>query len=621
MSCFDPWVWCQAVGAMDTLGACLVVAGLCLKTVATLARARTASSVGSHARKSVGRLAARPVLSTVWRRRLRRPAAWALIRACLVAAAAAACLTAGWASVALAYTPETPVVRQAVDRAIKFLESDAADDKRLGARAVVGLALLKHGADADHPKVVGAVRAIQGRLGRMNPQDLEIDIYSTGLSIIFLCELDPSKYRAEIECLLEYLRLRQKPHGGWGYPDRETGDTSMTQYGVLSSWEAKQAGFDIPRQMILAVTLWLLKTQDPSGGFGYQGVVSDSFRLVPQKRVGHGVTAAGLGSVYICADLLGLVDRVQRREDELPPALSEVVEAQPAGPPKPKLPFDPLLLAEAQRRGNRWMFGHYKIDPEGFTHYYLYALERYHSFREVAEKRNNPEPDWYNDGVRYLLTTQADDGTWESRCGKTVDTAFGALFLMRSMKKSIERARAFAGGRLRAAQGLPLLTQRVAVRNGRVVAVPDVQIVGRLLPALNDSSHPRHREAVELLGALPPAQAPELVGTHQQEIVRLVRHQSARVRLAAVRILGAGERLEVVPTLVFALSDPDAEVMLEARDALRRLARKPEGFGLSNEPDAAAIQKAVERWQTWYLGVCPDAVFPEPFDTAPAAGQ
>ncbi len=510
-------------------------------------------------------------------------------------------------------------MRQAVDQAIKFLESDAADDGRLGARAVVGLALLKHGAGPEHPKVVEAVRAIQGRLGKLDPQQLEIDIYSTGLSIIFLCELDPSKYRPEIECLLEYLRLRQKPHGGWGYADRETGDTSMVQYGVLSSWEATQAGFVVPRQAILAVTVWLLKTQDPSGGFGYQGVVSDTFRPVAQTRVGHGVTAAGLGSVYMCADLLGLVPRPRRHDDELPPALGEVVDPEPAGRPKPDLPFDPQLIPEVQRRGNRWMFGHFKIDPPGYTHYYLYALERYQSFREAAENRNDPEPEWYNDGVRYLLSTQAADGSWESKCGKTVDTAFSALFLMRSMKKSIERARAFDGGRLRAAQGLPMLTERVDVRNGRVVAVPDVQTIEQLLPALEDAGHARHGEALELLAALTPAQAPELVRRRQQELAQLVQHNSARVRLATVRILGAGQRLEVVPALIFALSDPDREVVLAARDALRRLARKPRGFGLPDEPDAAAIKQAVEQWESWYAGVCPDAVFvPMAYEPAPA---
>jgi len=518
------------------------------------------------------------------------------------------CLLIGWADVCLAYTPESPEVRQAVDRAVKFLESDAADDGRLGAKALVGLALLKYGADQGHPKVAEAVHAIQGRLGNMDPHGLEIDIYSTGLSIIFLCELDPSKYRPEIECLLEYLRLRQKPHGGWGYPDRETGDTSMTQYGVLSSWEATQAGFVVPRQMILAVTLWLLKTQDPSGGFGYQGVVSPTFRPVRQKRVTLGLTAAGLGSAYICADLLGLSKRQAHDDDQLPPALSEVVEREPAEPPD--LPFDPRLLFGLQQRGNRWMFSHYRIDPEGYTHYYLYALERYQSFREAAENRRESEPEWYNDGVRYLLRTQAADGSWQSKCGPTVDTAFGALFLMRSMKKSIERARAFAGGRMRAGRGLPRLETPVAIREGRVVPLCDAQTVARLLPAISDPQHPSFADAVQLLEALGPSEAPKLVRQHQSQLVSLVRHPSAQVRLAAVRVLGAGQSHSVVPALIYALSDPDPRVMRGARDALRRVARRPEGFGLSDAPDPKAIRQVSEQWQAWYRSVCPDAVFP-----------
>ena len=69
--------------------------------------------------------------------------------------------------------------------------------------------------------------------------------------------LDPEKYRPEIECLLQFLHARQKKHGGWGYYEQETGDTSMTQYGVLSSWEAKQAGFNISPDSMEAVTNWL----------------------------------------------------------------------------------------------------------------------------------------------------------------------------------------------------------------------------------------------------------------------------------------------------------------------------------------------------------------------------
>ena len=92
-------------------------------------------------------------------------------------------------------------------------------------------------------------------------------------------------------------------------PERETGDTSMTQYGVLSSWEATQAGFTVPIESIEGVATWLLRTQDPSGGFGYQGNVGNGGGLVQQSDVKLSMTAAGLGSLCICASLLGLRPR------------------------------------------------------------------------------------------------------------------------------------------------------------------------------------------------------------------------------------------------------------------------------------------------------------------------
>ena len=78
-------------------------------------------------------------------------------------------------------------------------------------------------------------------------------------------------HHGDISTLLEYLHSQQKGHGGWGYAEKTSGDTSMTQYGVLSAWEAKQAGFSVSPDAMERAANWLLSTQDPSGGYGYQG--------------------------------------------------------------------------------------------------------------------------------------------------------------------------------------------------------------------------------------------------------------------------------------------------------------------------------------------------------------
>ena len=176
----------------------------------------------------------------------------------------------------------------------------------------------------------------------------------------------------------------------------------MTQYGVLSSWEAMQAGFDVPMESIEKVMNWLLHTQDPSGGFGYQGIVSKDATLVSQSEVKPSMTAAGLGSVYICSTMLGLVEKTEKRRGDLPPALKEIKPKEDGkGKAKFKSRIDPKLVREAEARGNQWLEKNYKIDPPGYTHYFLYALERCMSFREFCEQRVEKEPQWYDDGARY----------------------------------------------------------------------------------------------------------------------------------------------------------------------------------------------------------------------------
>lgn len=535
----------------------------------------------------------------------------------LIARAGASAVLAGSivAHGAAAFTPNSPEVKRAVAKAVEFLESDTAGDNRLGAKALVGLALLKSGAEPDHPKVVDAVSAIQATVAGGDPRAIDFDeMYTPGVAVIFLVALDPSRYAAEIQCFLDYLQLQQKPHGGWGYPTRETGDTSMTQYAVLCLWEATQAGFRVPGRSIEKVATWLLKTQDPSGAFGYQGQLSASFTPIPQHQIRPSLTAAGLGSVYICADLLGVAAGSDDQQDELPPALEEIGPQRglPWGQLRPKTRLDPRLFRAVQARGNRWMAAHYVINPEQWTHYYLYALERYMSFRELAEGGPVGGARWYDDGVRFLRKTQAEDGRWAGEATWPVDTAFCVLFLTRSMKKSLEKARTFGEGTLVGGRGLPKEAGRAEVRDGRVVAEPSLGPAEQLLAVLEGSEKADYGQAIEAVAAVPAEQFEALIGPHAEKLRRLAADESVMARIAAVRALGKTGRLDNVPTLIYALSDANLEVAREARDALRRISRKPAGFGLPDRPAEADRREAIRQWKAWYLAVRPDAEFDHP---------
>ncbi len=354
------------------------------------------------------------------------------------------------------FTPESPEVKRAMARGLEFLASNAEMDSRIGAVALVGHCLLRHESGFSHPRVAWAAKFIQESIGDKEAADLDPkihDIYSMGLAVIFLVHLDPEKYAPEITLLLESLRLRQKPHGGWGYHGLPAGDTSMTQYGVLSCWEADRAGFDVPIDMVEKVAVWLMKTQDPEGGFGYQANVSPSFEPIKQWGVRHSMVAAGLGSTYICTDLLGLNRQTAAPAGDTPPGLKKIEEAAPKEDVSgPKTQLSPQLFRTVQERGIGWFNRNYKIDPPGQVHYYLYALERCMSFRELCEGKSGKTgvedgPPWFNDGVRYLLETQADNGSWSSSKDVVPDTAFAVLInrmsirLLHSANKSVYLSR------------------------------------------------------------------------------------------------------------------------------------------------------------------------------------
>ena len=123
-----------------------------------------------------------------------------------------------------ALTPNSPEVKDAVEKAA-YTSSPTPRPMTTGSAPGPGGL---HPVDSRGRPVAYQGRLRRGRLqaamGNLDPAKLDAgkwDIYSTGLSIIFLIKLDTKKYHSDIECLLASLRTRQKPHGGWGYPEKD----------------------------------------------------------------------------------------------------------------------------------------------------------------------------------------------------------------------------------------------------------------------------------------------------------------------------------------------------------------------------------------------------------------
>lgn len=522
-----------------------------------------------------------------------------------------AALFASLPRIATAHTPESPEVRAVINKGLKYLET--CKEGRLGGQCLIALAFLKDGADEKHPKIVAAVNACQAA----TKGEVGADIYSTGIAIIFLCALNPSKYQPEIVKLRDSLEDRQKSCGGWGYADKQTGDTSMTQYGMLSYWEMNAVGIPISAKSVERAADWLLRTQDPQGNWGYQGKEADDAKqsaLVNQEpKNSLGMSIAGLGCTYMAGDLLGLSELHSDLDNTLPPALRPLKKA--AAKRGPATNMDVRLLRAAQERGKAWFAKNYKIDPPGFTHYYLYALERGKSFQEAAAGRSVKEPTWYDEGFAYLKKTQKANGCWDTEEGQKpyvdVNTAFSVLFLLRSTKKAIERAKSYGDGSLLAGRGLPTEVQEVRVRGGQVAAKRLANPTTELIDILSKPDHsmfPAVAADVDLLRDRLKAAKPE----EKKELLHRLRTLAATgvpdARVTAVRVLSQLRDIESCPALLAALDDPDWQVVLAADEGLQFVGWKTSGVNLlGDKPDNKARASAKERWKTWYLTVRPDA--------------
>jgi hypothetical protein len=515
----------------------------------------------------------------------------------------------------LALTPESPEVKAAIDKGVKFLETS--DDQRLGGKCLIAMVFLKKGFKDDHPKVAAAVEACKATCQKV-AAEIKEDVYSTGIAIIFLCECDASKYRPEIVKLMESLELRQRKEGAWGYPPGgahpHSGDTSMTQYAVLATWSAYRNGIEVSQESVERVCNWLLRTQDPSGAFGYQGVDpgEGNFTRVQQSEIRNSLCAAGAGSLYICADILRfktIAVADDKAASDLPPAFELVDDDKKKidkGPVTERVPSKVMMRGLADANG--WMARNYKIDQGGWNHYYLYALERYQSFRELADNIKEEEPKWYNDGARLLIKTQGETGFWNSNSGDAVDTSFSVLFLMRSTKKTIQKTlKRFGDGQLSGGRGLPTDASSVTVKQGKVVGSAIAGQIDDLVAVLEEAEGASFEYVTNNIEELKLA---EDEATRQQQVVRLRRLASAgpfESRLAAVKLLARSRDFDSVPVLIYALTDPDARIVRQADAGLRFMARR---FGPSTLPDKLTEdhkKAAAESWSTWYTSIRPDA--------------
>ena len=262
-----------------------------------------------------------------------------------------------------------------------------------------------------------------------------------------------------------------------------------------------------------------------------------------------------------------------------------------------------------RKSGLGWWGGHFKVDVPDFPFYYLYALERFRSFHELATGQHPREPGWYTDGFQYLKRKQKDDGSLEKGCGPAADTAFAVLFLMRSTKKSIEKTQGYDAGMLAGGQGLPAKLTDIQLRDGRIVNKPVTASLPALLEIIGHPEHPDFTGLKEdprnIVAALEQEQGPARE-EHLSAIRKLAEHVPAPSRLAAVRALAKLRDMTNAPALIAALSDREWPVVCEADQGLRVLSRRVALKTVTELPDETARETTIAEWKRWYGAVNPE---------------
>jgi hypothetical protein len=507
------------------------------------------------------------------------------------------------ATPAAAIKRDSPEVLALVDKGLGYLNNQSHPE--VGGKCLIALAFFKRGVK-DHPRIHEALESC-----RRSVQELEGNNYnySKALAIIFLSELDSNEHRDLIGRYAAQLADHQKNHGGFGYLSSMTGDTSQTQYAALAYWHMLHNGIAPDATSVQKCLNWLMRTRDPSGVWGYQGIDPGSFDLVKQTdKPGVSMAAAGMSGTMMLGNAVGLLKPGQQPETTIvsaavPAALRR--EQDPQEKRVPTLPagdVDPKQLAETVEAGRRWYAKNFTVKVFEYQSYYLYSIERYMSFQEFLEGAAEEEPEWYNQGYEFLKERQAGDGSWNDDSGSQTATAFSVLFLLRSTQQSIQAS--LGQGTLVGGRGLPRDLSKLRLRGGKLVVEQRPTEVDELLGMLDEDNAESLDDLLDNPAAL---QVGEVGPEEARRLQQVVRSGPPGARVLAVRALGKLRDIDHAPTLIFALTDPDRRIVREARDGLRSISRNFEGFGPPDNFEEDDRQQAIARWKAWYRSVRPDA--------------
>lgn len=507
-------------------------------------------------------------------------------------------------------TSATAQVDPIAARGLAYLRTKGSSAGGVGESALAALAMIKGDVPAGDPALVGAINALRSRFGSSSytpEKGSGGEIYEAGVVIIALSNHDAEAHRAEIQAAADFLIGKQNANGSWDYQGRTAGDTSISQYAVLGLWEAENAGIRVDPAIWDRAAAWYLSTQGSGGGWTYHpdGGRDDTVSM----------TAAGVGSLLICLRQLAPYRAVEKSVNPL------LIPLVPESERRRFVATTSIASINGGiRSGIAWLAGTLNagvgqnVGPSPF--YALYGIERVGA---LADQATLGRVDWFNEGRRYLASTQQANGSFNVRFGDVPETAWAVLFLTKSTAKTIKRiqVRRLGSGTLVGGRGLPKDLSQVSVAGGKVIARPMDGAVEGMIAALED---PRVDDASSALAGLIArygAEGSQALAPHEERFRKLLADPDQGVRRVAAWALARCGDPAAAPVLIKALGDPDEGVVREARLGLQLMARLIEGYGPPDGAPPEERERAAARWTAWYESIRPVGEA----RPAPAAGR
>lgn len=514
----------------------------------------------------------------------------------------------------------------AVDKAVAYLHKAVEKQEPEGGHLILAAyAMIKCGVPKEDPFVAHAIAAAAGRIRTTGYQPISAydHIYGAGVDSMLLADVDAERYRPELQAIVNYVQSAQRADGSWSDGPSQPGDVSMSQYGVLTLWACQRAKCELSPEALDRAADFLMKKGNSDGGWGYRPGTTAGPGMGAST---HNMTMAGSGALGICRLLLhGLRNppKQEKKDDEL--VFGALQKVDPFGTadqygsafPTYKPQHAAGSLDARVDRAFGWNLTNFQpVSRVEHNLYYYYCLERAASVGDLGTIKGQ---DWfvvYGDG---LLTLQAEDGSFNTFSGPVSGTCFALLYYMRSTQKTIDKM--FGQGLQLADRGNPFGDKKKKEPTELDRLIEDISKMD--IPEIDESSG---EVADEIVRSVLAVDDPETLVGQEVKLKSLMKHPNAKVRSAAVWALGRSGDFKLVPLMLDGIRDNSVDVNIEAIQALRFIARKPQGFGETLSPFASLggadqiekaspeerlriatpwRDKALRDWSNWYFGVRP----------------